>query len=150
SGRSAPRAAGRSGKACPRLAEGARIPEPSRSSDRPESIQGARMNRPRHRPHPAVAGLLLAGLTAAGCADLQQGKAAEAPRPGVRIYVANESSNNITVVDGVSQQVVGTIDSRNQSTHDLSLSRDGKWLFATNLGSGNLSVIDTAKLETIA
>jgi len=108
------------------------------------------MNRLCHRSRPVLAGLLLAGLVAAGCANIQQGKAAEATRPGIRIYVANESSDNVTVVDGTSHQVIGTIDSRNKSTHDLSLSRDGKWLFATNLGSGNLSVIDTGKLETIA
>jgi YVTN family beta-propeller protein len=89
--------------------------------------------------------VLVAGLTVA-CAQIEP----VSSRPGARIYVANESSSNVTVIDAATYKVVGTVETRNQSTHDLSLSRDGKWLFATNLGSGNLSVIDTARLETIA
>jgi YVTN family beta-propeller protein len=67
-----------------------------------------------------------------------------------RIYVANESSNNVTVIDGGTFSVVGTIDALNHSTHDLSLTRDGRLLFATNLASGRVSVIDTIGMETIA
>jgi YVTN family beta-propeller protein len=66
-----------------------------------------------------------------------------------RIYVANESSNSVTVIDAASYQVVGTIDAKNHSTHDLALTRDGSLLFATNLASGRLSVIDTRAMETI-
>jgi len=69
---------------------------------------------------------------------------------GPRIYVANESSNSVTVIDGVSFTTLGTVDARNQATHDLALFRDGTRLFATNLASGKLSVIDTNTLETIA
>lgn len=72
------------------------------------------------------------------------------PDPGTRIYVANESSNTVTVIDAASLTVVGTVDARNHSTHDLSLTRDGRRLFATNLASGRISVIDTLSLETIA
>jgi YVTN family beta-propeller protein len=81
-------------------------------------------------------------------------QAAPLPAPVVerlpRAYVANESSNTITVIDATTYAVVGTIDARAHSTHDLSLTRDGKWLFATNLASGRLSVIDTDTLETVA
>ena len=56
----------------------------------------------------------------------------------------------MTVIDGVSFTTLGTVDARNQATHDLALSRDGTRLFATNLASGKLSVIDTNSLETIA
>jgi YVTN family beta-propeller protein len=90
--------------------------------------------------------LVLTGLTS--CAQLQE-KQQAAPSTS-RIYVANESSNSVTVIDAVTYKVIGTVDAKNQSTHDLSLSRDGKWLFATNLASGRLSVIDTDALETIA
>jgi YVTN family beta-propeller protein len=74
----------------------------------------------------------------------------EPEQPAPRIYVANESSNTVTVIDGNKYEVIGTIDARNHSTHDLALTRDGKRLFATNLASGRLSVIDTERLETIA
>lgn len=67
-----------------------------------------------------------------------------------RIYVANESDNSVTVIDAETYKVIGTIDAKNSSTHDLSLTRDGSRLFATNLASGRVSVMDTRAMETIA
>jgi YVTN family beta-propeller protein len=67
-----------------------------------------------------------------------------------RIYVANESSNSVTVIDASTYAVVGTVDARNHSTHDLALTRDSRILFATNLASGRVSVIDTTVMETVA
>ena len=78
-----------------------------------------------------------------------QGKEAEEPERS-RVFVANESSNTVTVVDGDTFQVVGTVDARNHATHDLAVSRDGRWLFATNLASGRLSAINTRTMETVA
>jgi YVTN family beta-propeller protein len=72
------------------------------------------------------------------------------PPVGPRIYVANESSNNVSVIDAEKLQPIGTIDARNYSTHDIALTRDGRVLFATNLASGRISVIDTEKMETVA
>ena len=69
---------------------------------------------------------------------------------GTRIYVANESSNSVTVINADNFEVIGTIDSKNHATHDLALTRDKKMLLATNLGTGRVSVIDTQKMETIA
>ena len=89
-----------------------------------------------------LAGLL---LIFPGCANLGQ----EVPSLE-RIYVANESSNTVTVVDANSFDVVGTVDTINHAPHDLTISRDGRRLYATNLASGSLSVIDTISLETIA
>lgn len=67
-----------------------------------------------------------------------------------RIYVANESTNDVSVIDATSFQPIGTIPSLNHSTHDLAVSRDGRRLYASNLASGRVSVIDTVKRETIA
>ena len=91
--------------------------------------------------------VLSLGLVA-GCADMQVKETEEAPRS--RVFVANESSNSVTVVDGDSFQVIATVDARNHATHDLAVSRDGRWLFATNLASGRLSAINTRALETVA
>jgi len=91
--------------------------------------------------------VLSLGLVA-GCADMQAKETEDAPRS--RVFVANESSNTVTVVDGDSFQVVATVDARNHATHDLAVSRDGRWLFATNLASGRLSAINTRALETVA
>jgi YVTN family beta-propeller protein len=86
--------------------------------------------------------------TLGGCAEMQSKEAEEPERS--RVFVANESSNTITVVDGDSFQVVGTVDARNHATHDLAVSRDGRWLFATNLASGRLSAVNTRTMETVA
>jgi YVTN family beta-propeller protein len=91
--------------------------------------------------------LALAVTLLAGCATVNQEQAAPA-KP--RIYVANESSNSVTIIDSATLKVIGTVDARNESTHDLALSRDGTRLYATNLASGRLSVMDTGTLETIA
>jgi YVTN family beta-propeller protein len=90
----------------------------------------------------------IALATLGGCAEMQ-GKEAEEPERS-RVFVANESSNNVTVIDGDSFQVVGQVDARNHATHDLAVSRDGRWLFATNLASGRLSAMNTRTMETVA
>ena len=104
------------------------------------------MERKRFVPAAVLSSLSL--LVLAGCAEVKTKDQAVEPR--TRIYVANESGNSVTVVDGVSFQVVGTVEARNHSTHDLAVTRDGKWLFATNLASGRLSVVDTDLMETVA
>lgn len=96
-------------------------------------------------------------LITAGCADLEQFedrlkeslKGQQQPL-APRIYTANESSNTVSVIDALTYKPIATIDAKNESTHDLALSRDGNRLYATNMASGRLSVIDTRGLETIA
>lgn len=93
-----------------------------------------------------IATLGLFGL--AGCAEVETVKAPiDIPS---RIYTANESSNDVSVIDATTYATVGSIDSRNQSTHDLAVSRDGRRVYATNLASGRLSVMDAGTMETIA
>ena len=99
----------------------------------------------------------------AGCAELEPAKigsyamkeagpSTAAPTVSLpsRIYVANESSNDVSVIDANSFQPIGSIPSLNHSTHDLAVSRDGRRVYATNLASGRVSVIDTVRKETIA
>jgi YVTN family beta-propeller protein len=64
--------------------------------------------------------------------------------------VANESSNDISVIDANTFEPLGSIPALNHSTHDLAVTRDGRRVYATNLASGRVSVIDTARKETIA
>ncbi len=92
-----------------------------------------------------VGGILVMGLLA-GCVTPPP-----APQgPTTIVYVANESSNSVSVIDGTTFEPLGEIDTLNHATHDLSLARTGKQLWATNLASGRVSVIDTDKKETIA
>ena len=90
-------------------------------------------------------------LSMPGCAEMERYslRGDQAPLAS-RIYSANESSNTVSVIDALTYKPIATIDAKGVSTHDLALSRDGNRLYATNLGSGRLSVIDTRKLETIA
>lgn len=99
--------------------------------------------------------LLVPILILAGCAELGQfadglGLKGQQQPLAPRIYAANESSNTVSVIDAQTYQPIATIDTKNVSTHDLALSRDGSRLYVTNMGSGRLSVIDTRGLETIA
>jgi YVTN family beta-propeller protein len=92
--------------------------------------------------------VLAASITLTGCAQ-----ESPPPRPTAapsRVYVANESSNSVTVIDAETLNIMATIDARNHATHDLALSRDGRVLLATNLAPGRLSVIDTTAMETVA
>ena len=92
----------------------------------------------------------LSVLALSGCATETQTTKEAADESRSRVFVANESSNSVTVIDGDSFQVVGTVDARNHATHDLAVSRDGRLLFATNLASGRVSAINTRALETVA
>jgi YVTN family beta-propeller protein len=67
-----------------------------------------------------------------------------------RIYVANESSNTVSVLDAGNYKLVSEVDTLGHSPHDLSLSRNGERLYVSNLASGGVSVIDARSLETIA
>jgi len=72
------------------------------------------------------------------------------PNVGNRVYVANESGNSVSVIDAVTLAPMKTIALNLKGTHDLALTRDGRTLFASNLLSGAIAVIDTATFETIA
>ena len=114
-------------------------------------------------PHRCMLAAVCLALTVAGCAEtaslLEPAKIGsyavkqDAPLSASlspRIYVANESTNDVSVIDATTFQPIGTIPSLNHSTHDLAVSRDGRRLYASNLASGRVSVIDTVKRETIA
>lgn len=92
-------------------------------------------------------GLIVWGLLT-GCQAMKPPP--KPPELTTKVYIANESSNSVTVVDGNTFKVLGEIDTLNYATHDLSLARNGKQLWATNLASGRVSVIDTEAMETIA
>ena len=66
----------------------------------------------------AVAAALLLGACAA------DPMARQSQPQNARIYVANESSNSISVIDAVTFTPLGTIDARGDSTHDLALTRE--------------------------
>lgn len=89
--------------------------------------------------------IVVVGLVIAGCPAMGVGQEA---RGG--IYVANQDSDTISVINPSSLQVVATIPSQGSGTHDLALTPNGKLLFATNLKTGTLTVVDTATNQVVA
>jgi len=111
------------------------------------------MNKVRTRRWWSLTAMLCVWAVVSGCIEGQE-LVEQADKPlgtePPRVYVANESSSSVSVVDGGTNKLIKEVDTLNHGTHDLALTRDGKRLFATNLASGRISVVDTDTLETIA
>lgn len=71
------------------------------------------------------------------------------PQPGNHVYVANYSSNTVSVVNTANNAVLATI---NVGTNPwgVSVSADGSKVFVSNQGSNNVSVISTATNTVVA
>jgi PQQ-dependent catabolism-associated beta-propeller protein len=74
---------------------------------------------------------------------VNQARAAE-----LRVFVTNEKSNNVTVIQALSGRVIGTI-AVGQRPRGITASPDGRRVFVANSNSNNVSVIDSANLEVI-
>jgi len=61
-----------------------------------------------------------------------------------RVYVANFDSNDFSVINTASNQVVDTISNFGRGPSELAVSGDGTRIFAVNPESDSVSVIDTA------
>ena len=62
---------------------------------------------------------------------------------GKRAYVANHSSNDVSVIDTATNTVVATV-VVGASPIAVAPTADGKYVYVTNEDSGTVSVIDTA------
>ena len=78
-----------------------------------------------HASLPVVGGILIISLLTGCIAKLP----AKPEGPNTIVYVANESSNSVSVIDGTTFEPLGEIDTLNHATHDLSLGRTGKQLW---------------------
>jgi PQQ-dependent catabolism-associated beta-propeller protein len=72
----------------------------------------------------------------------------EAAAAELRVFVTNEKSNNVTVIQAVSGKVLGTI-AVGQRPRGITVSADGRRVFVANSNSNNVSVIDSASLKVI-
>ena len=70
------------------------------------------------------------------------------PKDGL-LYVSTELDNAITVIDPHSMKVVASIPTAKPESHMFSITRDGKYGFTTNVGSGTVSVLDMQGHKTI-
>lgn len=70
------------------------------------------------------------------------------PKDGL-LYVSTELDNSITLIDPKSLKIVGAIPTGRPESHMFALSRDGRYAYTTNVGSGTISVIDIAARKTL-
>ena len=59
------------------------------------------------------------------------------------IYVGNQESNSLSVIDSTTKEVTHTIPLSSKKPHNLVASLDGKYLYIANVGSHNVVVFDT-------
>ena len=65
------------------------------------------------------------------------------------IYVGNQGSNSISVIDSLTRQVTKTVPLSTDKPHDLTLSADGHSLYVANVGSSNVLVLDLKSWEEV-
>lgn len=70
------------------------------------------------------------------------------PKDGL-LYVSTELENSITVIDPKSLKIIGSIPTGRPESHMFALSRDGRYGYTTNVGSGTVSVLDMQARKTI-
>src|SRR5256885_17191457 len=66
----------------------------------------------------------------------------------VRVFVTNEKSDDVTVIDAATRAVVGTI-KVGKRPRGVAVSPDGRKVYVSNSNSDSLSVIDAKTLEVL-
>src|SRR3989475_8064181 len=67
----------------------------------------------------------------------------------LRVFVTNEKSDDVTVIDAATRAVVGTI-RVGKRPRGVAVSPDGRRVYVTNSNSDSLSVIDAKTLEVLS
>ncbi len=70
------------------------------------------------------------------------------PKDGL-LYVSTELDNSIALIDPHTLKIVGAIPTGRPESHMFALSRDGRYAYTTNVGSGTISVLDVAARKTL-
>lgn len=70
-------------------------------------------------------------------------------QPAKLIYVADQESSTITVIDGLSFEVLAEINVPGQAPSALAVTPDGQILFVANRVAGGVSVIDAATYQVL-
>src|SRR2546426_6310850 len=66
----------------------------------------------------------------------------------LRVFVTNEKSDDVTVIDAATRAVVGTI-KVGKRPRGVAVSPDGRRVYVSNSNSDSLSVIDAKSLEVL-
>jgi YVTN family beta-propeller protein len=70
------------------------------------------------------------------------------PKDGL-LYVSTELENSITAIDPHSLKIVGQVPTGKPESHMFAITRDGHYAYATNVGSGTISVLDLEGRKTL-
>jgi DNA-binding beta-propeller fold protein YncE len=70
------------------------------------------------------------------------------PKDGL-LYVTSEIDQAVTIIDPQRLKIVGSIPTGRPESHMLALSRDGRYGYTANVGSGTVSVLDLVARKTV-
>ena len=70
------------------------------------------------------------------------------PKDGL-LYVSTELDNAITAIDPHGLKIIGKIPTGKPESHMFAITSDGRYAFATNVGSGTVSVLDIEARKTL-
>lgn len=70
------------------------------------------------------------------------------PKDGL-LYVSTELDNAITAIDPHRMKIVASIPTGKPESHMFAITRDGRYAFTTNVGSGTVSVLDMQAHKTL-
>ena len=109
-----------------------------------------------HGPDPACGGtngsvgvIAVNSLTLSGTICVGAGPIALAELPNTaKLYVANQLSDNVTVINTADRSVAAIIPVGN-SPSSIDVSADGAFVYVANESAGTVTVIDTSKDETV-
>jgi YVTN family beta-propeller protein len=70
------------------------------------------------------------------------------PKDGL-LYVSTELENSVTAIDPHTLKIVGSIPTGKPESHMFAITHDGHYAYATNVGSGTVSVLDLEARKTL-
>jgi YVTN family beta-propeller protein len=70
--------------------------------------------------------------------------------PDGKLYVSNELTNSITVIDPKSLKIVGSLPTGQPESHMLAITKDGKRAYTSNVHAGTVSAIDLEAKRVLA
>ena len=68
---------------------------------------------------------------------------------GAKVYVTNEGSNNVSVIDASTNKVIGSVNV-GMNPYGIAVTPDGKKVYVANSRNSSASVIDTAQNQVLA
>jgi PQQ-dependent catabolism-associated beta-propeller protein len=91
---------------------------------------------------------ILRAFAAAWAGAFLLAPASPLPATELRVFVTNEKSNNVTVIDGAAHKVIATVQ-MGERPRGIVASADGKFVYVANSNSNDISTIDSKTLAVL-